>query len=73
LSYQVADALREGRLVRLLADDEPAAVPASLIHPGQGRLPMKTRAFIDFAVERIRERLEALDAGRTNSTRPVRA
>ncbi len=57
LSYQVADALRDGRLVRVLADDEPPAVPASLIYPGQGRLPMKTRAFIDFAVERLRARL----------------
>jgi DNA-binding transcriptional LysR family regulator len=57
LSYQVADAVRDGRLVRVLADAEPAAVPASLIYPGQGRLPMKTRAFIDFSVARLRERL----------------
>lgn len=61
LSYQVAAALQDGRLVRVLANDEPPAVPASLIHPGQGRLPMKTRAFIDFAVARLRERLCALD------------
>jgi len=64
LSYQVGDALRDGRLIRVLADDEPTAVPANLIYPGQGRLPMKTRAFIDFAVVRIRERLEALDDAR---------
>jgi DNA-binding transcriptional LysR family regulator len=61
LSYQVADALREGRLVRVLADEEPPAVPASLIYPGQGRLPMKTRAFIDLAVGQLRDRLLALD------------
>lgn len=61
LSYQVADALRDGRLVRVLADDEPPAVPASLIYFGQGRLPMKTRAFIDFAVGRMRERMQAHD------------
>lgn len=57
LSYQVADALQDGRLVRLLVGDEPPAIPASLIYPGQGRLPMKTRAFIDFASGRLRERL----------------
>ena len=57
LSYQVADALRENRLVRVLASCEPPAAPASLIYPGQGRLPMKTRAFIDFAASRLRERL----------------
>ena len=62
LSYQVADALQDGRLVRVLVDEESPAVPASLIYPGQGRLPMKTRAFIDFAVGRLRERLSALDA-----------
>jgi len=61
LSYQVADALRDGRLVRVLADDEPPAVPASLIYPGQGRLPMKTRAFIDFAAGRLRSPLQALE------------
>jgi DNA-binding transcriptional LysR family regulator len=59
LSYQVADALRDGRLVRVLAEDEPPAEPASLIYPGQGRLPMKTRAFIDAATVRLRERLVA--------------
>ena len=62
LSYQVADDLRAARLVRVLADDEPPAVPASLIYFGQGRLPMKTRAFIDFAAGRLRERLLAQEA-----------
>lgn len=57
LSYQVADAVQDGRLVRLLDEHEPPAVPASLIYPGQGRLPMKTRAFIDFAAGQLRERL----------------
>ena len=57
LSYQVADALRDGRLVRVLAHTEPPPWPVSLIHPGQGRLPMKTRAFIDFAAPRLRDRL----------------
>jgi DNA-binding transcriptional LysR family regulator len=63
LSYQVADALHDGRLVRVLVGDEPPAVPASLIYPGQGRLPMKTRAFIDFATGQLRERLATREAG----------
>lgn len=73
LSYQLADALREGHLVRVLADDEPPAVPASLIYPGQGRLPMKTRAFIDFALSRLRARLSALDAAVATVPRLPRA
>ena len=62
LSYQVADAIRDGRLVRALVAEEPPGVPVSLIYGGQGRLPMKTRAFIDFAVGRVRDRLLTLDA-----------
>jgi DNA-binding transcriptional LysR family regulator len=61
LSYQVAAALQDGRLVRALVDEESPPMPASLIYPGQGRLPMKTRAFIDFAVGRLRDRLSAVD------------
>ena len=57
LSYQVAEALASGRLVRLLHDHESPAVPVSLVYPGQGRLPMKARAFIDYAVVRLRQRL----------------
>lgn len=71
LSYQVADELAAKRLVRVLAGDEPPAVPVSLVYPGQGRLPMKTRAFIDFASARLRERLQALqplDASPMRST-----
>lgn len=62
LSYQVADAVHDGRLVRVLVDEEPPAVPASLIYPGQGRLPMKTRAFIGFASGQLRDRLSTMDA-----------
>ena len=65
LSYQVADALQDGRLVRVLIEDESPGVPASLIYPGQGRLPMKTRAFIDFAAGRLRERAPGFSAAGT--------
>ncbi|KQV53246.1 LysR family transcriptional regulator [Pelomonas sp. Root1217] len=58
LSYQVADAVQAGRLERLLPEHEPAPVPVSLIYPGQGRLPMKCRAFLDYAAPRLRERLQ---------------
>lgn len=71
LSYQVADALRDGRLVRVLAADEPPPVPVNLIYPGQGRLPMKTRAFIDLARGQLRERLQGLDGATSVPTRPA--
>jgi DNA-binding transcriptional LysR family regulator len=68
LSYQVAGALQDGRLIRVLDDQESPVVPASLIYPGQGRLPMKTRAFIDFAAGRLRERVSALGASEAGAT-----
>jgi len=57
LSYQVAEALADGRLVRVLQAFEGPPVPVHLVHAGQGRLPMRLRAFLDFAAPRLRERL----------------
>lgn len=67
LSYQAAEPLADGRLVRLLQPHEPPPVPASLIYPAQGRLPMKTRAFIDVVVMRLRQRMQSLAQGASGS------
>ncbi len=57
LSYQIADAIRAGTLKPILGAFEPEASPVNLVYSGQGLLPLKTRAFIDFATERIRRKL----------------
>jgi DNA-binding transcriptional LysR family regulator len=57
LSYQVADALDDRKLVRVLEPFEPAESPVSLVYASQGRVPLKLRAFIDYAVPRLRSRL----------------
>jgi DNA-binding transcriptional LysR family regulator len=57
LSYQVTEALAEGRLVRVLQAFEGPPLPVNLVHAGQGRLPMRLRAFLDFAAPRLRARL----------------
>lgn len=57
LCYQVADALRAGTLVLVLQEFEPAPWPVSLVYAGQGLLPLKLRAFIDFAAPRLKARL----------------
>ena len=56
LSYQVADAVRAGTLEIVLQEFEPPAWPVSLVYPSQGRLPLKLRAFLDFAVPRLKAR-----------------
>lgn len=57
LSYQVADAVRTGALRIVLAEFEPAPWPVNLIHGAQGPLPLKLRAFLDFARKRLGQRL----------------
>lgn len=56
LSYQIVHAVMQGRLQIVLADYEVAPLPVSLLHIGQGVLPRKTRAFLDFAAARLRAR-----------------
>ncbi|MBV8648972.1 LysR family transcriptional regulator [Paludibacterium sp.] len=59
LSYQMANALQAGDLDIVLAPFEPAPWPVSLVHTGQGILPLKLRAFLDFAAPRLKNRLTA--------------
>ena len=57
LSYQVTEACRSGDLVRLLTGHEPPGVPVSLVYAARGRLPMKSRAFLDMAIPALRDLL----------------
>ena len=57
LSYQVAAAIRAGALAIALTEFEPSPWPVSLVFAGQRLLPLKLRAFLDFAAPRLRERL----------------
>ncbi|MFM0472537.1 LysR family transcriptional regulator [Paraburkholderia strydomiana] len=57
LSYQAARAVDEGKLKLVLRSFEPEPIPVSIMHAGQGKLPLKTRSFIDFAVPRLRAAL----------------
>ncbi|GAB4392838.1 MAG: LysR family transcriptional regulator [Kiloniellaceae bacterium] len=62
LSYQVTDALTEGRLVEVLADFEDREIPVHLLHGEGRRAAAKIRAFVDFAAERLRADAERLMA-----------
>lgn len=53
LSYQMAEELGRGALVRLLRDWETPALPVSLVFPSARLLPPRVRAFLDFAVPRL--------------------
>lgn len=53
LSYQVADELLDGTLVRLLPEFEPLPQPVQLVVQNVQRMPIKVRAFWDFALKRL--------------------
>ena len=54
LSYQAASAIAEGRLVVVLPQFQPEPLPVHSVHTGQAILPLKIRAFSDFAIPRLR-------------------
>jgi DNA-binding transcriptional LysR family regulator len=57
LSYQIAVAIRAGALAVALREFEPAPRPVSLVYARQRLLPLKVRAFLDFAAPRLRATL----------------
>ena len=60
LSYMVAEKINEGRLVTVLDDFTPPAVPVSLVYPQSRLISPKVRAFVDFATPRLRATLDSL-------------
>lgn len=54
LSYQAARAVADGHLVELLADFEQPPSPVHLVYLPSGLIPLKLRAFLDFATPRLR-------------------
>ncbi len=57
LSYQIERAVKAGTLVGILKRFEPDSLPISMVYTNQRRLPLKVRAFLDFAAPRLRARL----------------
>jgi DNA-binding transcriptional LysR family regulator len=54
LSYQISRALAEGRITIVLPAFEPRPLPVSLVYSGNGLVPLKLRAFLDFATPRLK-------------------
>jgi DNA-binding transcriptional LysR family regulator len=62
LSYQVADDLAAGTLVRLLPAFEPLPMPVQLVAQHVQRMPLKVRTFWDYAFQHL-SRLPQIQAG----------
>lgn len=59
LSYQVAAARAAKQVELVLEEFEPLPLPVHLVHAGGRLLPLKLRAFLDFAAPRLRAVLAA--------------
>ena len=57
LEYQVAEAVHAGRLRLVLTDHEPEPWSINLVYPLQGPLPLKVRAFLDWATPRLKAKM----------------
>jgi DNA-binding transcriptional LysR family regulator len=59
-SYQAEAAVRAGQLVPVLRDFEASPTAVHLVHPSSRCVPLKLRAFLDFAAPRLQERLNSV-------------
>ncbi len=62
LSYMVAEKIAEGRLLPVLGQYAPPPVPVQLVHLQSRLVAPKVRAFIEFAVPRLKDVLRRLPA-----------
>ena len=58
-SYHVADAIKSGQLTPLLEDFQPPPLPVSFVYSPNRFMPVKLRAFLDFALPRLKARLDS--------------
>jgi len=59
-SYQASQAIGDGRLVIVLRRFECAVTPVSLVYARDRLLPLRLRAFVDFAAPRMKARLRTI-------------
>ncbi len=62
-SYLVAESVVSRELIPLLQDFQPAPQPVSFVYSPNRYMPAKLRAFLDFAVPRLRESLADIPKG----------
>jgi len=62
LSYQVAEAVAAGALRLILRPFEPQLLPVHIVYGAQTLMPLKLRAFLDFAGPRLKASFSELDA-----------
>jgi DNA-binding transcriptional LysR family regulator len=59
--YQLSGQIQSGALVRVLPEGDSELRPVHIVYPRQGLLPLKVRAFIDWATPRLRAACTGFD------------
>jgi DNA-binding transcriptional LysR family regulator len=72
-SYHVAESIKSEQLTPLLQDFQAPAWPVSFVYSPNRFMPVKLRAFLDFALPRMRARLGDLPKGVGPSPRAGRS
>ena len=65
-SYHVAQSIEGGELTPLLQEFQPQPLPVSFVYSPNRFMPGKLRAFLDFALPRLRARLGDVERGITS-------
>src|SRR4029077_3338745 len=68
MSYRMENASRAGALEIVLEAFEPTPRPVNIVYPEQRLLPLKVRAFLDWATPRLKVRLTQQLARPDNQT-----
>ena len=72
-SYQLGESIKSGELTPLLQDFQPPPLPVSFVYSPNRFMPVKLRAFLDFALPRLRARLGELPKNVAPRTRGKRS
>ena len=71
-SYNVAAFVKAGTLTRLLDMYQPAPRPVSLVYSSNRFMPIKLRAFLDFAIPQLKEGLADMAQARPSKARAAK-
>jgi DNA-binding transcriptional LysR family regulator len=72
-SYNIAAFVKAGALIRLLDTYQPPPVPVSLVYSSSRFMPIKLRAFLDFAIPRLKEGLADMARDGPSKARAAKA
>lgn len=71
-SYNVAAFVKAGTLIRLLDTCQPPPRPINLVYSSSRFMPIKLRAFLDFAIPRLKEGLADMAQARPSKARAAK-